>query len=87
MSHGDGRFAVGGKGGPVSGDRLVVIDQPALCQNMDNGREDALGHGEDGEQRVAVDKAAAAHDSAGYQAALKALGDGAERDIRILEGV
>ena len=34
-----------------------------------------------------VDKAAAAHDSPGYQAALKALGNGAERDIRIIEGL
>ncbi len=34
-----------------------------------------------------VAAATAAHDSAGYQAALKALGDGAVRDIRILEGV
>ena len=33
-----------------------------------------------------VAAATAAHDSPGYQAALKALGDGAERDIRILEG-
>ncbi len=31
--------------------------------------------------------ATAAHDSAAYQAALKALGDGAERDIRIVESV
>ena len=34
-----------------------------------------------------VQKALAAHDSAAYQAALKALGDGAERDMRIIEGV
>lgn len=34
-----------------------------------------------------VDQARAAHDSPGYQAALAALGDGAERDIRIVEGV
>jgi uncharacterized protein (DUF1330 family) len=34
-----------------------------------------------------VDKAVAAHDSEGYQAALKALGNGADRDIRIVEGV
>ena len=34
-----------------------------------------------------VAAAIAAHDSAGYQAALKALGNGAERDIRIIEGV
>jgi len=32
-------------------------------------------------------QATAAHDSAGYQAALKVLGDAAERDIRIVEGV
>ena len=33
-----------------------------------------------------VQQAINAHDSPGYQAALKALGDGAERDIRIVEG-
>src|SRR6266511_6092004 len=34
-----------------------------------------------------VEKAIATHDSPGYQAALKALGDAAERDLRIVEGV
>jgi uncharacterized protein (DUF1330 family) len=34
-----------------------------------------------------VAAATATHDSAGYQAALQALGNGAERDIRIIEGV
>jgi uncharacterized protein (DUF1330 family) len=34
-----------------------------------------------------VEQAIAAHDSPGYQAALAALGDGADRDIRIVEGV
>ena len=33
-----------------------------------------------------VQAAMAAHDSPGYQAALAALGDSAERDIRIVEG-
>ena len=33
-----------------------------------------------------VEKAVAAHDSEGYQAALKVLGAGAVRDIRIVEG-
>jgi uncharacterized protein (DUF1330 family) len=33
-----------------------------------------------------VQHALAAHDSAGYQAALKALGGAAERDMRIVEG-
>lgn len=34
-----------------------------------------------------VEAAAAVHDSAAYQAALKALGDGAVRDLRIVPGV
>jgi len=34
-----------------------------------------------------VDQATAAHDSPGYQGALKELGNAAERDIRIVEGV
>ena len=34
-----------------------------------------------------VAAAMAAHDSPGYQAALETLGDGADRDIRIMEGV
>jgi uncharacterized protein (DUF1330 family) len=34
-----------------------------------------------------VARATAAHDSDGYKAALKALGNAAERDIRICEGI
>jgi uncharacterized protein (DUF1330 family) len=34
-----------------------------------------------------VEQAIAAHDSPGYQEALRALGNGAERDVRIIEGV
>jgi uncharacterized protein (DUF1330 family) len=34
-----------------------------------------------------VHKAMTAHDTPDYQAALKVLGDGAERDFRIVEGV
>ena len=34
-----------------------------------------------------VEQAVAAHDSAGYQAALAALADGAVRDLRIVPGV
>lgn len=33
-----------------------------------------------------VEAAIAAHDSAGYQAALRELGDGADRDLRIVPG-
>ena len=44
-------------------------------------------------QRVAViefdsvEQAIAVYESPGYQAALKALGDGAERDLRIVGGL
>ena len=34
-----------------------------------------------------LQKAAAAHDSPGYQEALRVLGDGVKRDFRIVEGV
>ena len=34
-----------------------------------------------------VQKAMAAHDSAEYAEALRALGDGADRDMRVVEGV
>lgn len=34
-----------------------------------------------------VEKAAAAHDGPGYQAALKVLGNAAQRDLRIVEGL
>ena len=34
-----------------------------------------------------VEQATAAHDSPAYQEALAALGDGADRDIRIIEGI
>jgi len=36
---------------------------------------------------ASVQQATAAHDSPAYQKALAALGDGAERDMRIVEGV
>jgi uncharacterized protein (DUF1330 family) len=38
-------------------------------------------------QFASVDAAVAAHDSPGYQAALKALAGGCVRDMRIVEGV
>ena len=34
-----------------------------------------------------VERAVAAHDSEGYQAALKVLGSGVDREIRIVEGL
>ena len=48
-------------------------------------------HGQTGRVTIvefpSVEKAIAAHDSPGYQEALKALGDGAVRDVRIVEGL
>ena len=64
-----------------AGGRFLVRGMPAKTYE----------HGLD--QRVvviefdSVDKATGAHDSAAYQEALKLLGNGAERDIRIVEGV
>ena len=52
---------------------------------------DAFEHGQ--KERLvisefpSVEKAIAAYNSPGYQEALKALGDGAVRDIRIIEGL
>jgi len=34
-----------------------------------------------------VQKVLAAHDSEGYQEALRALGNGADRDMRVVEGL
>jgi len=34
-----------------------------------------------------LDKALAAHDTPGYQEALRVLGDAVERDMRVVEGV
>jgi len=34
-----------------------------------------------------LERAIAAHDGPGYQEALRALGNAAERDVRIVEGV
>lgn len=71
--------------GPVmqaSGGRFLVRGDPAKVYE----------HGKMGQRVVVIEfdsvaQAIAVHDSPGYQAALKALGDGAVRDLRIVEGV
>jgi uncharacterized protein (DUF1330 family) len=78
-------FAEYGKlAGPAiqaGGGRFLVRGTPA--KTYENGQM----------QRVviiefdSVEQATRAHDSEGYQAALKALGNAADRDIRIVEGV
>lgn len=65
----------------ASGGRFIVRGAPAKVY------EQGLN------QRVVViefdtlAQALAAHDTPGYQAALKALGDGVEREIRVVEGL
>ena len=71
--------------GPVmqaSGGRFLVRGDPAQVYE----------HGIMGQRVVVIEfdsvaQAIAVHDSPGYQAALKALGDGAVRDLRIVEGL
>jgi uncharacterized protein (DUF1330 family) len=73
--------AISGPAVVAAGGRILARGMPALVY------EAGL------EQRTvviefdSVEQARAAHDSPAYQAALAALGNGAERDIRIIEGV
>jgi uncharacterized protein (DUF1330 family) len=64
-----------------AGGRFVVRGMPA--KTYEKGMNDRVVIVE----FDSVQKALAAHDSAGYQEALRALGNGAERDFRIVEGV
>ena len=70
--------------GPVmeaAGARFLVRGQPAKVYEAGVMQRAVVIEFDSIEQAIAV------HDSPGYQAALKALGDGAERDLRIVEGV
>ncbi len=64
-----------------AGGRFIVRGMPA--QTFEKGMNERVVIVE----FDSVQKALAAHDSADYKEALKALGDGAERDFRIVEGV
>ncbi len=63
------------------GGRYVVRGNPA--RTFENGQMERVVVSEFDSVQAAI----AAHDSPGYQAALKALDDGADRDIRIVEGL
>ena len=63
------------------GGRYLVRGNPS--KTFENGQMERIVVSE----FESVAKAIAAHDSPGYQAALKALADGADRDIRIVEGL
>jgi uncharacterized protein (DUF1330 family) len=65
----------------AAGGRFLVRGMPAKTYEAGLGQRAVLLEFD------SVAQAIAAHDSPAYQAALKQLGDGAERDIRIVEGV
>ena len=70
--------------GPVmqaSGGRFLVRGDPAKTYEAGLMQRVVVIEFDSVQQAIAV------HDSPGYQAALKALGDGAERDLRIVEGL
>jgi uncharacterized protein (DUF1330 family) len=65
----------------AAGGRFLVRGNPAKIYESGLSRRTVITEWE------SVAKAIAGHDSPGYQAALKALGKAAERDVRIVEGV
>ena len=67
---------------------LARPSRPILCYVTDR-RSLPLSTSADAHHLLfdSVEKAAAAHDSPGYQAALKVLGNAVERDLRIVEGL
>ena len=64
-----------------SGGRFIVRGMPAAVHEQGMKERVVIVEFDN------VHKAMAAHDSADYKKALEALGDGAERDFRIVEGV
>jgi uncharacterized protein (DUF1330 family) len=65
----------------AGGGRFLARGEPAKVYELGMKQRTVLLEFE------SVAQAVAAHDSPAYQAALAALGDGAEREIRIVEGV
>jgi len=64
----------------AAGGRFVVRGMPAKTYEAGLNQRTVVTEWE------SVAKAIAAHDSPGYQEALRALGGAAERDVRIVEG-
>jgi uncharacterized protein (DUF1330 family) len=80
----DGLAAYAKLAGPAiqaAGGRFLVRGNPSKTYEAGLSQRTVVTEWE------SVDKAIAGHDSPGYQAALKALGRAAERDVRIVEGV
>lgn len=65
----------------AAGGRFLVRGLPAKTHELGMMERTVVSEFE------SLEKAIAAHDTPGYQEALRALGDGAERDLRICEGV
>jgi uncharacterized protein (DUF1330 family) len=65
----------------AAGGRFLVRGMPAKVHEAGMSQRVVLIEFAD------IAKAIAAHDTADYQAALKQLGDGADRDMRIVEGL
>jgi len=65
----------------AAGGRFLVRGTPAKVYESGLNQRTVVSEWE------SLEKAIAAHDTPGYQEALRALGDGAERDLRIVEGV
>ncbi|AZG07852.1 DUF1330 domain-containing protein [Pigmentiphaga sp. H8] len=65
----------------AAGGRFVARGLPAVAYESGVNERVVLIEFDSAQQAIA------AHDGAGYQAALKALGNGAERDVRIVDGL
>lgn len=65
----------------AGGGRFLARGEPAVVYELGMRQRTVVVEFE------SVEQAVAAHDSPAYQAALDALGDGADREIRIIEGV
>lgn len=73
--------ALSGPAVTAAGGRILARGMPALVYEAGMSQRTVVIEFD------SVEQARAAHDSPAYQAALVALGDGAVRDIRIIEGV
>jgi uncharacterized protein (DUF1330 family) len=84
ISDPDAVAAYAAAGGPViqaAGGRFLARGLPAQTYEAGLKQRTVMA------EFPSVEAAIACHDSPGYQAALKLLGNGAKRDLRIVEGV
>jgi uncharacterized protein (DUF1330 family) len=65
----------------AAGGRILARGMPSLVYELGLEQRTVLIEFD------SVEQARAAHDTSAYQEALAVLGDGAERDIRIIEGI